>query len=70
VLKYKTIDAEKIIKKKEWKSLCDWMSEIIMLVVGLSLLFFFFSYETLMFFLGIRAHIFIDLFVFEENVWW
>jgi hypothetical protein len=69
VLKYKNLDAEKIIKKKEWKIVCRW-DEPIMLVIALFLLFFFYSYETLMFFLGVTAHIVIDLFVLEENVWW
>ncbi len=69
LLKYKTIDAEKIIKKKEWKFVCRW-DEIIMFVVALSFTFLFFSYETLMFLFGVITHIIIDLFVLEENVWW
>jgi hypothetical protein len=69
VLEYKTLDAEKIIKKREWKFVCRW-DEIIMFVIALCLLFFFFSYETLMFLLGVIAHIIIDFFVLEENVWW
>ncbi len=68
VLKYKTVDAEKIIKKREWKFVCKW-DEPIIFVIALCL-FFFFSYETLMFLLGVIAHIVIDFFVFEENVWW
>ncbi|MCX6821191.1 MAG: hypothetical protein NTW30_00260 [Candidatus Aenigmarchaeota archaeon] len=69
VLKYKTLDAEKIIKKKEWKFACRW-DEIIMFIVALSFTFLFFSYETLMFLFGVITHIIIDLFVLEENVWW
>jgi hypothetical protein len=69
VLNYKTLDAEKIIKKREWKFVCRW-DEIIMFVVALSFTFLFFSYETLMFLFGVITHIIIDLFVLEENVWW
>jgi hypothetical protein len=69
VLKYKTLDAGKIIKKKEWKFVCN-RDEIIMFIVALSFTFLFFSYETLMFLSGVIAHIVIDLFVLEENVWW
>ena len=69
VLKYKTLDAEKIIKKKEWKFICN-RDEIIMFIIALCLFIFFLSYETLMFLFGVITHIIIDLFVLEENVWW
>lgn len=69
VLKYKTLDAEKIIKKNGWKFVCRW-DEVIMFIIALCLVLFFYSYETLMFLSGVIAHIVIDLFVLEENVWW
>jgi hypothetical protein len=69
VLKYKNLDAEKIIKKKEWKFVCN-RDEIIMFIIALCLFIFFLSYETLMFLLGVISHIVVDFFVQEENVWW
>jgi len=69
VLKYKTLDAEKIIKKKEWKFICN-RDELTIFIITLFLTIFFFSYEMFMFFLGVITHIVTDLFVFEENVWW
>jgi hypothetical protein len=69
VLKYRTFDAEKLIKKMEWKFVSRW-DETIMFIIALSFSTFFFSYETLMFLFGVMLHIFIDLFMFEENVWW
>ena len=69
VLKYKTLDAEKIIKKREWKFVAN-KDELIMFVIAVCLFSLFLTYEALMFLLGVIAHIVIDFFVLEENVWW
>jgi hypothetical protein len=69
VLKYRTFDAEKIVKKREWKIVSHW-DEFIMFIIALCFYFFFISFEALMFLFGVMTHIFIDEFVFEENLWW
>jgi len=69
ILKYKTFDAEKIIKKKEWKIVSN-QDEIITFIIAVCLFFLFISYDTFIFLFGVTAHIFIDFFVLEENVWW
>ena len=69
VFKYKTLNAEEIVKKKEWTIVCRW-DEIIMFVIALFLSFFFLSYGAFMFLFGVIAHIITDFLVLEENVWW
>jgi hypothetical protein len=69
VLKYKTFDPEKLIRKREWKFLCN-RDEIIVLVFSVFLCVLFYSYETLIFLFGVIVHIIIDIFVNEVNVWW
>ena len=69
VIKYKTLDAEKIVKTRVWKVLSNW-DEIVMFIITTCFLFVFPSLEISMLMIGVVIHMFIDKFMFEENLWW
>ena len=69
VLKYRTLNPKKIMKTKIWRIFapCD---EMVMFLMALFIFFVYPSFETSMLLIGVFVHIFIDLFMFEENIWW
>ena len=69
VVKYKTLNAEKIVKTRAWRVLSRW-DEIVMFLIATSFLFIFPSFEISMLMIGVVIHMFIDKFMIEENVWW
>lgn len=69
VLKYRTVDAKKILKTRLWKVLSHW-DEIIFLLISIALFSLFSSFEMLMFLFGVISHILTDVLFEEENLWW
>jgi len=69
IFKYKTLNPEKLLKTRMWKILAP-LDEIIMFLIFLIIFFIYPSFDTSAILIGILDHIFIDLFLFEENVWW
>lgn len=69
IVKYKTLNAEKIVKTRAWKVLSHW-DEIVMFVIAAGYLFILPSFEMSMLMIGVIIHMFVDKFILEENVWW
>ena len=69
VVKYKTLNAEKITRTRAWEVLSRY-DEIIMFLIAIGYLLVLPSLEIAMLLIGVVVHIYIDKFMFEENVWW
>jgi len=69
VMKYKTLNAEKIVGTGAWKVLSRW-DEIVMFVIAACFLFILPSFEMSLLMIGVVIHMYIDKFMIEENVWW
>jgi len=69
IARYKTLNAEKIVKTKAWKVLSRW-DEIIMFLIAAGYLFILPSLEMSLLMIGVIIHMYIDKFMIEENVWW
>ena len=69
IVRYKTLDAEKIVKTREWKFLSRW-DEIVMFFIAAGFLLILPSFEMSLLIIGVIIHMFIDKFMIEENVWW
>jgi len=69
VVKYKTLNAERIVKTRAWEVLSRW-DEIVMFLIATFFLFILPSFEMSLLMVGVIIHMFIDKFMIEENVWW
>lgn len=69
VVKYKTLNTEKITKTRAWQVLSRW-DEKVMFLIAAGYLFVLPSFEISLLVIGVIIHMFIDKFMFEENVWW
>lgn len=69
LVKYKTLNAERIVETRAWKVLSRW-DEIVMFAIAAGFLFTLPSFEMSMLMIGVVIHMYIDRFMIEENVWW
>ena len=69
VVRYKTLNAEKIVKTRAWKVLGRW-NEIVMFLIAAGYLFILPSLEMSFLMIGVVIHMYVDKFMIEENMWW
>lgn len=69
VVRYKTLNAERIIKTKAWKVLGRWDEEV-MFIIAAGFLIILPSLEMSLLMIGVIIHMYIDKFMIEETVWW